>query len=300
MHIDGHKFLVSVVEPLQLTVQVLLENETADQLGLALQGHLSIPRARGFQPSVVYVDTQSGFRALKNMFPSILIDDSGAADYIPKVESEIRRIKELYRVVKNESTEINGVKTFMMREFKWITVIQEKIQSYLGMNVEVQEHKIIVDMEYFTQQLLSSITDIKEYHTPAVKECFQLEESSALDTQGQKTFHTIMAKLLYLAKQARPDILTATSFLCTRVKQPTKNDQKKLLRVLGYLEATKHYKYTIAPMKPFGIITYIDAAFATHEDSMSHSEVAIFVAGVLVYTSSKKQACVAKVLQKVN
>jgi hypothetical protein len=65
MHIDGFKFLISVVEPLQLTIQAPLDNETADHLGLALQGHLSLLRARGFQPNIVYVDPQSGFRALK-------------------------------------------------------------------------------------------------------------------------------------------------------------------------------------------------------------------------------------------
>jgi hypothetical protein len=67
MHIDGFKFLISVVEPLQLTVQTPLENESANQLGLALQGQLSLLRARGFQPTVVHVDPQTGFRALKNL-----------------------------------------------------------------------------------------------------------------------------------------------------------------------------------------------------------------------------------------
>jgi hypothetical protein len=38
MHVNGHKFLVSLVEPLQLTTQAPLENETADQLDLGLQG----------------------------------------------------------------------------------------------------------------------------------------------------------------------------------------------------------------------------------------------------------------------
>jgi hypothetical protein len=100
-----------------------------------------------------------------------------------------------------------------------------------------------------------------------------------------------VAKLLYLAKRARPDILTATS---TGVKEPTKNVQQKLFRVIGYLEATNYYRYTIAPSKPLGIIAYIDAVFATHEDSKSHSGMAIFVAGVLVYTASMKQACTMK------
>jgi hypothetical protein len=41
-------------------------------------------------------------------------------------------------------------------------------------------------------------------------------------------------------------------------------------------------------------MAYIDAAFATHEDSKSHSGVAVFITGVLVYSVLKKQACVTK------
>ncbi len=46
-------------------------------------------------------DPQSGFRALKNLFPGVLINDGGASDYVLKVDSKIKRIKELYCAVKN-------------------------------------------------------------------------------------------------------------------------------------------------------------------------------------------------------
>jgi hypothetical protein len=51
-----HKFLVSLVEPLQLTLQTSLMSETANQLGLGLQGQLSLFRTKGFQPIIVYID----------------------------------------------------------------------------------------------------------------------------------------------------------------------------------------------------------------------------------------------------
>jgi hypothetical protein len=35
------------------------------------------------------------------------------------------------------------------------------------------------------------------------------------------TFHMAMARLLYLLKWAKPDILAAAGFLCTREKEPT-------------------------------------------------------------------------------
>ncbi len=42
------------------------------------------------------------------------------------------------------------------------------------------------------------------------------------------------------------------------------------------------------------MVAYIDAAFAAHEDSKSHSGVVVFIAGILVYAASKKQQCVTK------
>jgi hypothetical protein len=144
------------------------------------------------------------------------------------------------------------------------------------------------------QQLLLDFEKVKGYSTPAVKECFQTAASSVLDIDAKRNFHTIVAQLVYLAKRARPNILTATSFLFTRVKQPTKADQQKLMRVMGYFKQMQNFKYTIAPTKPIQVIAYIDAAFATHEDSKSHSGVARFIAGVLVYAASKKQRCVTK------
>jgi uncharacterized protein VirK/YbjX len=47
MHIDSSKFLVTVCEPLQLTLQCKIEQETQQVLGMALQGQLELLRSRG-------------------------------------------------------------------------------------------------------------------------------------------------------------------------------------------------------------------------------------------------------------
>lgn len=39
---------------------------------------------------------------------------------------------------------------------------------------------------------------------------------------------------------------------------------------------------------------YIDALFASHHDGRSHTGVAIFFGGALVYVASRKQKCVTK------
>jgi hypothetical protein len=73
-----------------------------------------------------------------------------------------------------DNEEINQVEAFMKRAFQWITVIKDNTQSYLGMNITVEKNLVLVDMNYFTQQLLTEFTGDQTYTTPAVKECFKL------------------------------------------------------------------------------------------------------------------------------
>ena len=73
------------------------------------------------------------------------------------------------------------------------------------------------------------------------------------------TFHTNVAKLLFLAKQVRPDILTAVSFLCTRVSQPDKDDERKLNRVIKYLRGTKGIPLTLEVGSEHGIKWWVNA-----------------------------------------
>jgi hypothetical protein len=58
--------------------------------------------SRGFVPVRVFTDPQSSFRTLTTSFENIVIDSSGAGDYVPKVNIKIGRIKGVYRGVKPE------------------------------------------------------------------------------------------------------------------------------------------------------------------------------------------------------
>ncbi len=116
----------------------------------------------------------------------------------------------------------------------------------------------------------------------------------ALREEDRKIFHWVVAKLLYLSKHARPDILMAVSFLCTRVTKATVKDQKKLEYLLGYLQAAKQEVLSLSPSGVLGVEAYVDTAFAPHADSKSHTGVAIFIGVVLVFAASWKQKCVTK------
>jgi hypothetical protein len=78
------------------------------------------------------------------------------------------------------------------------------------------------------------------------------------------------------------------------VTRATVEDKEKLNHLLGYLKATKHKKLELKPKGVLGVKAYVDAAFAPHEDSKSHTGVAIFVGGAFVFGASRKQKCVTK------
>jgi len=75
--------------------------------------------------------------------------------------------------------------------------------------------------------------------------------------QRASIFHATVAKLLFIAKRARPDILLAISFLTTRVKEPDEDDWGKLKRVLGYLSGTPDIYLTLSCEDLDKLIWYI-------------------------------------------
>ena len=80
-----------------------------------------------------------------------------------------------------------------------------------------------------------------------------------------------MAKLLYLAKQTRPNILLAIVFLCTQVKAPDMDDYKKLGCCLSYVRCTKELHLTLEAKDMSVIHWWIDASFAVHANYKSHT-----------------------------
>ena len=85
------------------------------------------------------------------------------------------------------------------------------------------------------------------FRSPASENLFCIDESSKrLDPDHAQLFHTTVAKGLFLCKRARPDIMTAIAFLCTRVCEPTEEDWLKLLRMMRYLNGTKRLFLTLS------------------------------------------------------
>ena len=96
--------------------------------------------------------------------------------------------------------------------------------------------------------------------TPALENLFEIDGASSLLSEDDKEhFHSVVAKLLFLAKRARPDLLTAVTFLTTRVSAATEEDDVKLGRVLKYLNSTADLGMVLEGDGAMRVVAYVDA-----------------------------------------
>jgi hypothetical protein len=130
--------------------------------------------------------------------------------------------------------------------------------------------------------------------TPATATLFEHPDSPLLPEKERERFHSLTAKLLYMAKRARPDILTTVSFLTTRVLEATVADWMKLKRAIQYIRYTVDMGLRLTCDEPLCVKGYIDASYGIHNDYKSHTGSALTLGGGAVYSASTKQKIIVK------
>ena len=117
------------------------------------------------------------------------------------------------------------------------------------------------------------------------------EKATKLSPSTGVVFHSVTAKLLYVAIRAPMDLLTATSFLTTCVSKSTHQDLAKLKRLLEYISGSLDDEYVIGADDLGRLLrTWVDASYAVHPDCKSHTGGAMsFGTGALVCKSSKQK-----------
>lgn len=101
-----------------------------------------------------------------------------------------------------------------------ITARSGNQHSYLAMNIENTSDGITVDMRAYIDKPLDG-RHITRAKSPANADMFDVPDTSPkLSDAKRKTFHSDVARLVYLAKRTLVDILTAISHLSSRVIDP--------------------------------------------------------------------------------
>ena len=194
------------------------------------------------------------------------------------------------------SADIEDLLTKLKDKYKEITISRGDFHSYLGQSIEFCcDGQVKISMEGYIRDLLDSMNVDASASSPATVKLFVVDETStALETEQKELYHSCVARLLYLAKRARPDLLTAVAFLCTRVQAPTVDDWNKLERIVKYLNGTKDLGVKMNADADMTVRAYIDASYGVHQDMKSHTGGVISLGRGPVYVTSAKQKLMSK------
>ena len=175
-----------------------------------------------------------------------------------------------------------------------LTKYRGKLLNYIGMTFDFRvKGRVKVTMEGFVKELLEDCKAIIGVSTtprrPDLFTVIDISSDPVLTQPAQEYFHSITAKLLYLSKRSRPDILTEVSFLTKRVTKPQEQDLKKLERTIQYIRGTKNLGLELEIDDPTRVYAYVDASYGVHSDMKSHTGSVISLGKGVIYGKSSTQ-----------
>jgi len=199
-------------------------------------------------------------------------------------------------LVLSESAEcVSVLEGLLNKAFTKANVDKSNPLTFLGMRISSTPSSIYVDMSHFECETCMSWGVTTALSVPAVHDLFVDDTSSPdLSTAQAKAYHSAAAKLLYVAKRTRPDILTAVNVCCGHVLKPREQDWARLDRVMRYLHGTVGRGVRFDKARPLQLVCYSDAAFGCHEEYKSRTGVVIVCNGGVVATKSGKQTLTTK------
>jgi hypothetical protein len=192
--------------------------------------------------------------------------------------------------------EITKLVTDLEKTYGELTIKKGNVINYLGMMFDfTNSNKVKITMDKYVDDLLSSCDGRADgiSKTPSTAELFNLDkDSKMLDKEDKEWFHSYTAKLLYLGKRIRPDILTTCSFLAGRVNQPTQQDLNKLYRLIRYVRCTKSMGIILESI--LQVIVHVDASYGTDIDYKSRTGFTISIGKGSIFAKSSRQKLMTK------
>ena len=118
---------------------------------------------------------------------------------------------------------------------------------------------------------------------------FKYKDGGKVKVNMSSYVKNMLAKGLFVCKQARPDIQPTIALLCMRTKEPNVSDWNKLIRMMKYLNGTQDMKLTLSTENLQSIKWYVDMSFAVHPDFRSQTRGTMTFRKGAVQSLSKKQ-----------
>ncbi len=197
------------------------------------------------------------------------------------------------KVSHKDENVITDVINAISKHFGDLKISRGREHSFLGMNVKYNDNSTVsISMkdhireaiEAFGEEITSGVS------TPADRNLHLVnEQAEQLNHEQSIIFHSVTAKLLHISKRARPDIETTVAFLCTRVSKSDVDDWSKLRRVLRYLYGIIDMERIVGGNDLLKLYTWIDAAYAVHNDMKSQTGGCMSFSTGMVHGRSSKQ-----------
>ena len=191
--------------------------------------------------------------------------------------------------------------SFLKDRYKELTVNDGRLHTYLGMNLEFRTGRVRVSMDSHVIDMVNTFVSsfggdmpTRVVSSPSTADLFTVPkdgDSPLLGGADKESFHTIVAKGLFIAKRVRPDILAPVSFLSGRVQNPTVSDLFKQKRMIDYLHqtCTAGIVLDVGGGRHPDITAWVDSSFGTHLNGAGQTGFVISLGGGPIMASSCKQ-----------
>jgi hypothetical protein len=97
------------------------------------------------------------------------------------------------------------------------------------------------------------------------EDCEKLEDDKAVQ------FHDVVAKTLCVTKRARPDTCTPVAFLTMRVREPDKDDWKKMVHLMCHVRGARDMPLVLSANGSHVLKWWVDGSFAVRPNLRGHA-----------------------------
>jgi hypothetical protein len=154
-------------------------------------------------------------------------------------------------------------------------VYETKNFTFLGMHVEVMDdNSVSLDMSAMIRRIMTKHNVVTTSITPSNLELFNRLDDPTIDYSVNSTeFKSQLMELMFVSR-VRVDIVKECTFLATLSNNPGPLAFAKLKKLQAYLNMT-HDLNILLGADDLNFKIYVDAAYALHENSRSHTGILI-------------------------
>jgi ABC-type transport system involved in cytochrome bd biosynthesis, ATPase and permease components len=173
-----------------------------------------------------------------------------------------------------------------------LSITRGSKHTFVGMDLEFKNGEVTVGMESYLHESIEAFPEEinKKVNSPAASHLYNINpDAKKLPEHMREIFHSVVAKLLFVATRGRPDLQPTISFLTSRCHCADVDDWKKLKRLLCYIKDTIKLRLRLKANAMNIVMWWADAAFAVRDDFKSQSGRGMSLGTGMIQCKSNKQ-----------